>query len=186
VGCHAECLPLGRVSALNYRDNFRRDAPVEADVLLEGVENATAECFGLRYILGSRTFEREGRSRGPQNIAGGDVTGDAGAGDSFNQNACRSGGKPRHLHHSSDNAGAMKVSGGGFLLFAVALRNQQNQLVFRQRCLDRSQGCRPSNEQRNYYIRENDDITERQDRDPVRSRDGLIVTLEDLGQGRRD
>jgi hypothetical protein len=40
----------------------------------------------------------------------------------------------------------VQVSGGGLLLFAVALRDQEQDLVFRQCRLDRGQRSRPANE----------------------------------------
>jgi hypothetical protein len=77
----------------------------------------------------------------------------------------------------------MEVSRRGLLLFAVALRDQQNDLVFRERGLDCGKRSWSPNEKRNDYIGENDDIPQRQNRNPVRRGDALVIPLENLGQG---
>jgi hypothetical protein len=77
----------------------------------------------------------------------------------------------------------MEVSGCRLLLFAVALRDQQNDFVFRQRGLDGRERRRAPNQKGDDYIGENDDIPQRQDRYPVRRRDGLVIPLKDLRQG---
>jgi hypothetical protein len=76
----------------------------------------------------------------------------------------------------------VQIGRRGFLLFSVALCDEQENLVLCQRRLDRGQRCRPADEQRNDYIGKDDDVTKRQDRNPVRRRNGLVVPLEGLGQ----
>jgi hypothetical protein len=76
----------------------------------------------------------------------------------------------------------VKVSGGWFLLFPVALGDEEDNLVLRERGLDGRQGCGPADQQRDYYVGENDNIPKRKDRNAVRRRDGLVVALKGLGQ----
>ena len=76
----------------------------------------------------------------------------------------------------------MQIRSGRLLLLAVALGDEQNELVLGERCLNGGQRRRAANEERDYYIGENDNITERKDRNPIRRRDGLTVALKDLGQ----
>jgi hypothetical protein len=54
-------LSLRRVGALEDGDDFRGDAPVEADVLLERIENSAAQRLGLGCVLRSGTGERKRR-----------------------------------------------------------------------------------------------------------------------------
>src|SRR5687768_7929118 len=77
----------------------------------------------------------------------------------------------------------MQVGGGGLLLFTVPLGNEQDQLVFGKSRLDRRKGRGPPHEQRDDNVGENDDITKRKNRDPVRCRDALVVPLKGLRQG---
>ena len=77
----------------------------------------------------------------------------------------------------------MEVSGGWLLLFPVTLSDEQNDLVFGERRLDRGELRRSPHEKWDYYIGENDDIPKRQDRNAVRRRDALVVSLKSLGQG---
>jgi hypothetical protein len=67
-----------------------------------------------------------------------------------------------------------------FLLLAVALGNEQDDLVFSESCLDGGEGRRPPHEERNYHIGEYDDIPKREDRNAVRRRDRLIIPLKGL------
>ncbi len=155
---------------------------METDVLLERVHHAPAQRFRLRDVFETRPFERErGRGR-PQDVTGGDVAGHAGARDSFDQDAGGARRKPRYLNDSTDDAGPVQVSRGGLLLFAVALGDQQDDLVLRQRGFDGGKRRRTANEEGNDYIGENDDIPQRQDRYPVRRRDALVVPLKSLWQ----
>jgi hypothetical protein len=73
----------------------------------------------------------------------------------------------------------MQVCRCRLLLLAVALRDEQQDFVLSQRCLDGRQGCRAPDEKRDHYIRENDNIPKRQNRNPVRRRDGLVIALKD-------
>jgi hypothetical protein len=77
----------------------------------------------------------------------------------------------------------MQVSRRGLLLLAVPLSDEQDDLVLGERCLNGGKRCRTPNEQGNYYIGENDDIPQRQDRNPVRRGDALVIPLKDLRQG---
>jgi hypothetical protein len=156
---------------------------VKADILFERIHHAPAERFRLGDILGARTFEREGRGGGPQDISGGDVAGHPGAGDSFDENTRRACRQARNLYHASDDARPVEVGGRRLLLFAVALRDQQNNLVFCQRRLDSRERSRASDEKGDDYIGENDDIPQRQDRNPVRRGDRLVIPLKNLRQG---
>ncbi len=52
----------------------------------------------------------------------------------------------------------MKVGGCRLLLFPIALSDEQNDLVFRERSLDRGERCGATNEQRDYDVGENDNI----------------------------
>jgi hypothetical protein len=178
----SECLPLRGVGALDDRDDLCRDAPVKSDVFLERVHHPAAQCLRLRRIYGARAVEREGSSGGAEYVAGGDVACHPGAGDSFHQHSRRACRKPGHLHDAADDAGAVQVSRCGFLFLSVALGDQQNELVFRERGFDGRERSRPSNEQRDDYIGENDNIPKRKDRDPVRRRDALVVAYKSWGQ----
>jgi hypothetical protein len=156
---------------------------METDVLLERVHHAPAERFSFCDVLRTRTLEREGCCGRSQDIAGGDVASDAGAGDSFDEDARRAGRKARYLNDAPDYPRPMQVSRRGLLLLAVALRDEQDDLVLGERCLDGGKGCRTPNEQGDDYIGENDNIPQRQDRNPVRRRDALVVPLKSLRQG---
>ena len=158
VGSDAECLALSGVRALDDRDDFRRNPPVEAHVFFERVHHPPAERLGLSGIFGGRSLERERRRHSAQHGSRGYVARHSGAGDAFNQYACRAGWKSRDLHDTPDHAGAMEVGGGGFLLLAVALCYQQDDLVFRESRLDCGQGTRAPDQQRDDYRAENDNI----------------------------
>ena len=77
----------------------------------------------------------------------------------------------------------MKVGGCWLLLFPIALSYEQNDLVFRERSLNRGERCGATNEQRNYDVWKNDNIPEWKDRNPVRRRDAFVVPLKSLRQG---
>jgi hypothetical protein len=77
----------------------------------------------------------------------------------------------------------MQVSGRGLLLLAVPLSDEQDDLVLGEGCLDGSKRRGAPDEERNDYIGENDNIPQRQDRNPVRRRDALVVPLKSLRQG---
>jgi hypothetical protein len=183
VRSDAERLTLRRVGALDDRDDLGRNTAMEADVLLERIHHAPAQRFGLRDVRWTRPFEREGRSGRSQDVACGDVAGYASASDSFDEDARGPGGKSRHLDDASDDAGAVEISSRWLLLLAVTLCDEQDDLVLGQRCLDGSKRRGAPNEERNDYIGENDNIPQRQDRNPVRRRDALVVPLKSLRQG---
>jgi hypothetical protein len=179
---NTECLPLRRIGALDDGDDLWRNPAVEADVLFEGIQNASTQCFGLRVVR-ARSLEWERRRRRAQDIPGGDVAGDASPGDSFHENPSGSGGKSRHLDHASDYASAVQIRGGRLLLLPIALGDQQDDLIFRERRLNRCQRCGAPYQKGNDYIGENDNIPKRKDRNPVRRRDALVVALKGLWQG---
>ena len=77
----------------------------------------------------------------------------------------------------------MQVGSGGFLLFSVALGDEQNDLVFCESCFDRRQRRRTSHQKRDYDIGEYDNIPKGKDRNPVRRRDTLTIPLKNLWQG---
>jgi len=182
VRSNSKSLPLRGLGTLDDRDDLRRNAAVEADVLLERVHHPPAQCLRLGCILSARPLEREGRRGRAQHIARRDVSGDSGAGDSLDQHPRRAGGKPGYLHYLADHAGAVQVCRRGLLLLSIALRDEEDGLVFRERCLDGGEGCRAPDQQRDYYIGENDNIPKRKDRDPVRRRDALVVPLKNRRQ----
>src|SRR5437868_12116693 len=80
----------------------------------------------------------------------------------------------------------MQIRGGGLPLFPVALRDEEDDLVFGEPGFDRRERCRTPDQKGDDYIGKNDDIPKRQDRNPVRRRDGFIVALESLGQDRSE
>ena len=183
VGRDAERLSLGRVGALDDRDDLGRDAPVKADVLLERVHHAPAQRFRLRNVLRTGPIERERGCGRPQDVSSWDVASDAGAGDPFNEDARGARRKARYLNNPSDDARPMQISRRGLLFLAVALGDEQDDLVLREGGLDRGERGRTSNEEGNDYVGENDNIPQRQDRNPVRRRDALVIPLKDLRQG---
>jgi hypothetical protein len=77
----------------------------------------------------------------------------------------------------------VQIGSRGLLLLAIALRDEENDLVFREGGFDGGKRCRPSDQERDYYVGENDNIPKREDRNAVRRRDGLIVPLKSLRQG---
>src|SRR5438105_11320253 len=154
---------------------------METYILLEGIENAPAERFRLRRVFGAGTRKRKRRCRRAQDVGLWDVAGHARASDSLYQNAGGARRQPRYLNDASNDAGAMEICGRGLLLLTVTLRDEQNDLVFRQGCIDGSEESGPSNEEGDDYIRKNDNIPKRQDRNPVRGRNTFIVALENLG-----
>ena len=81
------------------------------------------------------------------------------------------------------SACTMEISGCRLLLLAVPLRNEQKNLILCQRGFDCRQRRGPPDEERNDYVRKNDNIPKRQNRDPVRRRDGFIVALKSLSHG---
>jgi hypothetical protein len=87
------------------------------------------------------------------------------------------------LHNASDHARAVEIGSGWLLLFTVALGDEQDDLVFRERGFDGRERSRSPNEQRDYYIGENDNIPKRKDRNAVRRRDALVIPLKDWRQG---
>ena len=178
----AERLPLHGFGALDYRDDLGGDAPVEADVLLERVHHPPAQRFSLGRTLRSRPLEWERGRGGTEHVACWYVAGDPRAGDSFDQDTRGAGGKSGDLDDPPDDAGAVQVGSGGLLLLAVALRHQENDLVLGKGRLDGGKRGRPPDEERDYYVGKNDNIPKREDRNPVRRRDGLIVPLEGLRQ----
>src|ERR1700737_1138986 len=181
VGCHAECLPLRRFSALDDRNDLRRNAAVEADVLLERVEDPSTKRLGLG-IRCPRSFERKRRDRRAQDVAGRDVAGDPRAGDSFHEDARGTGRQPRDLDDAPDYARSVQIGSGRLLLLSVTLRHEQNDLVLGESSLDGRQRCWTSHQERDHYIGKNDNIPKRKDRDPVRRRDALVVALKSLRQ----
>jgi hypothetical protein len=74
----------------------------------------------------------------------------------------------------------MEIGRGRLLLLTVALCDQQQDLVFRQRGFDCREGSWSPHQKWDNYIGENDNIPKRQDRNPVRRRDALIIALESL------
>jgi hypothetical protein len=80
----------------------------------------------------------------------------------------------------------MQIGSGRLLLLSVALGDEQDDLVFRERGLDRRKRRGAANQKRNDYIGENDNIPKRKDRNPVRRRDAFIVALKYLRQRRLD
>ena len=56
----------------------------------------------------------------------------------------------------------MQICGAGLLRFPFFLSNKKNQLVGFSGGLNRSEGRLPADEQRNDYIRKNDDFAKRQ------------------------
>jgi hypothetical protein len=76
----------------------------------------------------------------------------------------------------------MQIGSRGFLLLTVSLGNEQNDLVFGECGFDCRERGGPPNQERNDYIWENDNIPKRQDRNPVRRRDALVVSLKNLWQ----
>jgi hypothetical protein len=177
----SERLSLSGVSALDDRDDLGRNAPVETDVFLERVHYAAADGFGL-WILRAAAIEWKWKRGRAEHISGGDVTRDAGAGDSFDEHARGASRESRDLDDASDDARSVQVSGRWFLFLSVALGDQQDDLVIRHRRFDCGQRRRSPHEERNYYIGENDNIPKRKDRDAVRRRDGLVVALKSLRQ----
>src|SRR6266545_4345018 len=75
----------------------------------------------------------------------------------------------------------MKIRRGGLLLFAVALRDEQEELVLRHCGFYGGEGGSPADEERDDDIRENDNIPERQHRDAIGCRNAFVVPLEYLG-----
>src|SRR5438105_5302386 len=107
VSSYTKSLSLGGVGALNDGDYFSGDTAVETYILLEGVENASAERLRLGSVLGRGSLERKRRCRSAQDVPRRDVARDASAGDAFDQNARCAGRQTRDLHDSTDDAGAM-------------------------------------------------------------------------------
>jgi hypothetical protein len=110
------------------------------------------------------------------------VARDAGAGDSFDEDARGAGREPGDLHDPPDDPGSVQVSGRWLLLLSIALGDEKDDLVLRHRRFDCGQRRRSPHEEGNYYIGENDDIPKRQDRDAVRRRDAFVVALKSLRQ----
>ena len=166
-----------------------------AESVLCMIETSPLECAGETYVIRTvttaiapqtrrtlRPATSTGRGTPRRATRCADVAGDRGASDSLDQHSRRAGGKPGYLYDSTDDAGAVQVGRGRLLLLSVALRDQENDLVFRERGLDGGEGCRPTDQQRDYYIGENDNIPKRKDRNPVRRRDALVVPLKNWGQ----
>ena len=74
----------------------------------------------------------------------------------------------------------MEIGRGGFLFLTVALGDEQDDFVFRDRGFDGRERSRSSDEQRDYYIGENDNIPKRKDRNAVRRRDAFVVAFKSL------
>src|SRR6267378_8166773 len=145
-------------------------------------------CYAERLGLGigcAGSIERKRRHRRAKDVAGRHVAGYSRAGDSFHEDPRGAGGKPRHLNDATYYPCAVQVSGGGLLLLSVPLRDEQNDLVLGESCLDCGQRRGTSHQERDDYIGKNDNIPQRKDRNPVRRRDALVVALKSLRQGGR-
>ena len=85
---------------------------------------------------------------------------DARAIDALDQQLDVAVGQLEALHHVGDAAHRVDVLGRRVVDGRVVLGGQEDPLVLRQRMLQRADGRRASNHERQHHVRENDDVAE--------------------------
>ena len=153
--------PAAVVDAGHRRQDFRRNLLVELHVLVELREQRTPHRLDLVRTAGV------GRQVGRQRrhvFALVDDTVDARALRAFDQHLHGAVGQLQHLQHRGDAADRVEILGRRIVLGGRFLRDEQDVLAGVHRDVERLDGFRAPDEQRDHHVREDHDVAQREQR----------------------
>jgi hypothetical protein len=151
---------------------------MQRDVFLEQRHHAVCESASL-----SRSFRPlEWRSTRAQVRTGGGVPRDSRSREAFDEYTGAAVRKSGYLKDAAQHADPMQVRRYRLLCLSLLLRDEENHLVAFDGRIDRCQGRGPADQQRNYYIGKDDDVTKGQYWNAVGRFERLAFTLVSLSQ----